>query len=139
MKKSRLESCLAPFLMAMGYVRDVQIRCGAKRKQVDFVNRRAKAVVEIDGPWHFLPVSGDEKLRKTQVRDRMLETEIDRRHWSLVRVSMENFVRSGHSIKIDLHELLSIIKGHERCPGTLSLGGLYASHTSVMGTVMILK
>lgn len=92
-KRSKMESWLAPHLLEKGFVRNVRLRCGAERivKQVDFVCREQKIVIEIDGPWHFLPIRSTQQLLIVQKRDRMLHQEMMTRNWRLIRLSMECF------------------------------------------------
>lgn len=123
-KLSKLEMGLEPHLTKIGFIRNTQLRCQTKKKQVDFVNRQKKMVIEIDGPWHFLPIRSEENLLQVQARDRMLNQEIMRRSWRLIRLSMQGFKgKSGELISPSLSELLRVIDDGSwegiRCYGSL--------------------
>ncbi len=138
-KLSKLENWLEPHLDQWGFTRNVQLRCGKKRKQADFVNREKKIVIEVDGPWHFFPIRSQEHLENVQQRDRMLDEEILRRSWRLIRLSMQNFKgKSGELFSIRLEELFAMISD-ETWVGIRCLGSLYEQLSLDADKVMILK
>lgn len=123
-KLSKLEMWLEPHLNKQGFTRNTQLRCQTERKQIDFINRQKKMVIEVDGPWHFLPIHSEENLQRVQKRDRMLNREIMRRSWRLIRISMQGFKgNSGELISPSLPQLLQIIDDGSwegiRCYGSL--------------------
>jgi very-short-patch-repair endonuclease len=141
-KKSKMENWLEPILEKIGFQRNMRFYCGQTRKQVDFQNKSLKVLVEVDGPWHFIPLNGDEVLQRTQMRDRILDAEIlHRRKWKLVRISMENFKNSG---EIDSEERLrlfeDVILGKMYAKYKIvCIGGLYESNMLENDQVMILR
>lgn len=125
-KRSKMEAWLEPHLSAIGFTRSGRLTCGNTRKQVDFINRRLHMVIEVDGPWHFLPIRSPDSLHEVQVRDRMLEREILKRSWKLIRLSMECFKTNGELISPNLEQLLGILMDG-KWNGILCFGSLYES------------
>jgi very-short-patch-repair endonuclease len=122
-----MEMWLEPHLVEKGFIRNVRLRCGAERifKQVDFVSREQKIVIEVDGPWHFLPIRSAENLATIQARDHLLHQEIMVRQWRLIRLSMEGFKsNTGALITPDLATLFSKIDDNT-WTGVLCFGSLY--------------
>ncbi|MDM8554870.1 hypothetical protein QUF75_09085, partial [Desulfococcaceae bacterium HSG7] len=138
-KLSKLENWLEPYLNQWGFTRNVQLRCGEKKKQVDFVCKGKKIVIEVDGPWHFFPIRSQKNLENVQQRDRMLDEEILRRAWRMIRLSMQNFKgKSGELFSIKLEELFAMIND-ETWVGIRCLGSLYEQLSLDTDKVMILK
>lgn len=123
-KRSKMEMWLEPHLEILGFSRNGRISCGQLRKQVDFVNARLRIAIEVDGPWHFLPIQSAENLQRVQQRDRLLDQEILNRSWRLIRLSMECFKTHGELIKPRLEELQAVIKTDDWV-GIRCFGGLY--------------
>jgi very-short-patch-repair endonuclease len=140
-KRSKMEMWLEPHLNEQGFIRNTRMSCGVDKiaKQVDFIHKPQKIVIEVDGPWHFLPIRSSVSLRTIQQRDRLLEQEIMTRGWRLIRLSMECF-RSGNGelVKPSLNELLNVI--HDKSwQGILCYGSLYEQVSWDGSKVMIWK
>ncbi len=123
-KKSTMENWLEPILKVLGFRRNGNIKCNGIQKQIDFTNDK-EIIIEIDGPWHFLPIHGETILLDTQRRDQLLNNEILKRKWILIRLSMDLFVsKSGRlrDIKV-LEEIANIIE--KRIPGIYKIGKMY--------------
>lgn len=123
-KLSKMEIWLEPHLAKLGFMRNTTLRCQKGSKQIDFVNRHKKMVIEVDGPWHFLPIRSIQHLQTVQARDQMLNHEVMRRSWRLIRLSMECFKsNSGELISPDLSQLITTIENGDwdgiRCYGSL--------------------
>lgn len=123
-KLSKMEMWLEPHLIPQGFIRNTQLRCQQERKQIDFIHRQQKLVIEVDGPWHFLPIKSEEYLQKVQARDQILNQEILRRSWRLIRLSMQCFKgNSGELISPNLQQLIKLINDGSwegiRCYGSL--------------------
>lgn len=125
-KRSNMEAWLEPHLKVVGFTRSARLTCGNTRKQVDFFNRGMRMVIEVDGPWHFLPIRSPDGLHKVQTRDRMLDREILKRSWRLIRLSMECFKSNGELISPSLEQLLGGI-ADGTWDGILCFGSLYES------------
>jgi very-short-patch-repair endonuclease len=138
-KLSKMEMWLEPHLTPLGFVRNIRLRCQQERKQVDFVNRQQKIAIEVDGPWHFLPINSEERLQQVQMRDRMLDREILHRSWRLIRLSMQCFKgNSGELIYPEPNQLIHVI--NDTCwEGIRCYGDLYAPLSWDGIKVMILK
>lgn len=124
-KRSKMESWLAPLLAEWGFVRNIRLRCGGLLKQVDFVHWEQEILIEVDGPWHFLPVRSPESLTKVQQRDRMLDAEVIRRGWRMIRFSMENFRSHTGELKSPSLEQLRILVEDRTWSGIRCFGSLY--------------
>lgn len=123
-KLSKMENWLALRLMPHGFIRNTRLDCGRILKQVDFINHTLKIAIEVDGPWHFLPVRSQKSLMTVQRRDRILDREILTRSWRLIRLSMERFKsNSGELISPSLDHLLAVAAAGDwtgiRCYGSL--------------------
>jgi very-short-patch-repair endonuclease len=119
-----MEAWLEPYMKSWGFERNKKMRCVSVQKQVDFINREKGIVIEVDGPWHFLPLHGEEVLKRVQKRDLLLEKEVLRRQsWTLIRLGMDNFKSSGELIGISLDNLSEMIKC--KSPGIYKVGKLY--------------
>jgi very-short-patch-repair endonuclease len=126
-KLSKMEMYLEPYLVEKGFTRSVRLSCGKLKtlKQVDFVHKKQKIVIEVDGPWHFLPIHSTEQLATVQARDHLLHQEIIRRNWRLIRLSMQGFKgNTGELITPDLTTLFSKIDD-KTWTGVLCFGSLY--------------
>ncbi|MGZ8217469.1 hypothetical protein [Methylomagnum sp.] len=138
-KRSKMEAWLASHLLAEGFTRNSRLSCGEVLKQVDFIHLEKEIVIEIDGPWHFLPVRSAKSLAEVQKRDRMLEREILTRSWRLIRLSMECFKsNSGELISPDLSQLLATVDAGN-WTGIRCYGSLYESLSWDGSKVTILK
>lgn len=138
-KRSKMEIWLEPHLVELGFIRNTKFRCGDQKKQVDFIHKPWKTIIEVDGPWHFLPVRSPQNLVDVQQRDRMLEKEILKRSWRLIRLSMECFRSySGELISPSLDQLFEKIKDTSWV-GILCYGNLYESLSWDGVKVTILK
>jgi very-short-patch-repair endonuclease len=140
-KDSRMEVWLIAQVKHMGFVRNTRIDCSGSKKQIDLIHRDSKTIIEVDGVWHFLPIHGTEVLEKTQKRDRMLDAEIIKRSWRLIRLSMENF--NSHTGELGkagftLFQLLKVIQDLE-WTGVRCYGSLYESLSWGSVKVTILK
>jgi very-short-patch-repair endonuclease len=126
-KLSKMEMYLEPYLVEKGFTRSVRMSCGDTKtlKQVDFVHKKQKIVIEVDGPWHFLPIHSVEQLATVQARDHLLNQEIMRRNWRLIRLSMQCFKsNTGVLITPNLETLFSKIDDNTWM-GVLCFGSLY--------------
>jgi very-short-patch-repair endonuclease len=138
---SKMENYLEPFLVEKGFTRSVRLSCGELKtlKQVDFVHKKHKIVIEVDGPWHFLPIHSEEQLAIVQARDHLLNQEIMRRNWRLIRLSMKCFKsNTGVLIAPTLETLFSKIDD-KTWTGVLCFGSLYEQRLWDSIKVTILK
>lgn len=126
-KRSKMENWLEPHLIEQGFLRNTRLSCGVEKvaKQIDFINKQQKIVIEIDGPWHFLPIRSNVSLQTVQQRDQMLNQEIMMRGWRLIRLSMECFrSANGELVKPSLITLYETINDRT-WQGILCFGSLY--------------
>jgi very-short-patch-repair endonuclease len=126
-KLSKMEMYLEPYLVEKGFTRSVRLSCGDTKtlKQVDFVHKKQKIVIEVDGSWHFLPIHSEGQLATVQARDHLLNQEIMRRNWRLIRLSMQCFKgNTGVLITPTLETLFSKIDD-KTWTGVLCFGNLY--------------
>ena len=140
-KLSKMEVYLEPYLVEKGFIRSVRLSCGEMKtlKQVDFVHKKQKIVIEVDGPWHFLPIRSQEQLAAVQARDHLLNQEIMKRNWRLIRLSMQGFKgNTGELITPDLATLFCKIDD-STWTGVLCFGSLYEPRFWDGIKVMILK
>ena len=138
-KLSKMEAWLEPHLAELGFMRNTQFRCQTVHKQIDFVHRQKKMVIEVDGPWHFLPIRSEQHLQTVQARDHLLNQEIMRRSWRLIRLSMECFKsNSGELISPGLSQLIATIDNGS-WDGILCYGSQYEQCSWDGLKVMILK
>ena len=94
-KRSKIEAEIGTLIYPLGFQRNVHIDCGDKvSKQVDFMNSEKRMLVEVDGPWHFLPVKGEIYLARVKARDQLLEDWVTKNQWCLIRISMDCFYRN---------------------------------------------
>lgn len=127
------------YLAAIGFLHNTRLRCQKERKQIDFVHRQKDIVIEIDGPWHFSPIQSESHLQKVQAHDRMLNQEIIRRSWRLIRLSMQCFKgKSGELIFPNLSQLIAVIEDGS-WEGIRCYGSLYEQRSWGGVKVMILK
>lgn len=59
--------------------------------QRDIISKTNKIVIEYDGPWHFIPITGEENLKKKQYKDQLLNRWCFENNVRLIRVSPFNF------------------------------------------------
>lgn len=126
-KHSKMEMWLEPHLIEQGFIRNTHLSCGVEKidKQIDFINESQKIVIEIDGPWHFLPIRSNVSLQTIQQRDRLLNQEIMTRGWRLIRLSMECF-RSANGELINPTLITFLEKINDLTwQGILCFGSLY--------------
>jgi len=62
-----------------------------KRARVDISHREKRILIEFDGPFHFLPIHGDDALKIRQARDRAVEKYAIENEHLLVRISYDTF------------------------------------------------
>ena len=138
-KRSKMETLLEPWLTELGFTRNVQLRAEGQRKQVDFVNRLTGTVIEVDGPWHFLPIRGSAYLGKVQQRDRMLDREILARSWRMIRISMQHFKSHTGEVDPTVWQQVQTLLQHQTESGIWCFGSLYESVSWDGVKVTILK
>jgi very-short-patch-repair endonuclease len=63
----------------------------SKKARVDISHREKKILVEFDGPFHFLPIHGEEALNTRQARDRAVEKYAVENGYLLIRISYDAF------------------------------------------------
>jgi len=119
---------------------DAQIRCGLKKKQVDFVSPDHKIWVEVDGFFHFHEASKTRKqLTKIQERDAMLRDEALRRgDVTLIRLSGQCFRSSDGRMHREWLEWLTATL-RSPVPGVWCAGALYESVQWASAGCTILK
>lgn len=138
-KLSKMEMWLEPHLIPLGFVRNTQLRCGEERKQIDFIHREKQIIIEVDGPWHFLPIQTEDYLKAVQARDQLLNQEIMNRSWRLIRLSMQCFKgSSGKLISPELNQLIATINDGS-WTGIRCYGSLYEQRSWAGIKVTILK
>lgn len=59
--------------------------------QRDIISKVNKIVIEYDGPWHFVSITGEENLKKKQHKDQLLNNWCRENDFKLIRVSPFNF------------------------------------------------
>ena len=94
----------------------------SKRKQVDFGDKKAKVYIEFDGIHHFRNVMSSEVLEKTQSSDASLDKLIEKRGWTLIRISYDQF--NGKKFLESCVKNLSLILDNPK-PGVFRIGEAY--------------
>lgn len=61
------------------------------RAKVDIANKPKRILVEFDGPFHFIPLRGDEVLKQSIERDLAVEKYALKHGYSLIRISHDMF------------------------------------------------
>lgn len=125
-KRSKAEAAIEPALATLGFQRNVRLSMQGFRKQIDFVNSTANWLIEIDGPFHFHPIHGQDYLHTVQTRDRMLETLAPKNGWNLLRLSIDLFNNRTGYPKFDLTILEKLMVAYQK-PVVLFCGRLYES------------
>lgn len=113
------------------FINSINISNKSGNKQVDIADKKKRIYVEYDGPLHFLPKFGQEKLDLVQKKDNELDNHILNHNWILIRISYDQFI-SKQNIKnckfkfSALKQLVKIIKQNN--PGVYRIGKLYGKH-----------
>ncbi len=64
----------------------------SQRKQIDIADKQKRIYIEYDGLLHFENIFGEEHLLKIKYRDYLLEKYISKHHWTLIRISDDQFI-----------------------------------------------
>lgn len=115
---SKLEKFLLSKLIGDGYRVDFHKEQALvnTKLQIDLFLPTISTAIEVDGPSHFLPVWGEDALKRNQNYDRKKEGLILGRGWNLIRIKQTNdFSKSRASIIFeDLKNVLEDIKKHKK-------------------------
>lgn len=85
---SKLELALHDGLIANDYIAGIHIQAliSNEKMHLDLYVKSLKTAIEIDGPSHFLPIHGREKLLKNQERDRTKTALLITSGYNLIRI-----------------------------------------------------
>lgn len=97
-------------------------------KQVDILDFKNKIVIEFDGPCHFKPIFGEEKLKECKIRDSALNSYINENSMTLIRVGYDQFISKSKKetsyFKQDcLDKIQQILK--DNVSGVYKIGEVY--------------
>lgn len=96
----------------------------SKRKQVDMGDKVCRVYLEFDGILHFKKKYKKQKLEEIQLKDRLLDEHIERRNWTLIRISYDQW--NGKEFKKEcLESLFDALKDPQ--PGVVKIGKAYES------------
>ena len=98
------------------------------KKQIDMADKKKRIYIEFDGPLHFIPRLGEEKLRQINLKDEALDQYMFKHKWILIRVSFDQFVYRNTLEKCYfkqdcLDQLIEIL--HACKPGIYKIGESY--------------
>lgn len=87
---SKIEIVLVDKLRNRGYniIHHKKYLFGDSEQEIDIMLPNEKIVIEIDGPSHFLPLYGEEKLRKRQDSDAKKSGQVLNAGWSIIRLGV---------------------------------------------------
>jgi len=99
-----------------------------RRKQVDIISKENKVIVEVDGPYHFKPIRGEQVLKNVVLKDKALNKYAFKEEFLLVRISTSQYDYRGEGEFSEkcldkLNELL-----YNRQPGIFFLGEEYGEN-----------
>ena len=89
---SRLERFIAEELKKRGYVIEDRTTNYTKGKEfeIDIALPKERIAIEVDGPTHFIPVYGEERLKEQQSRDARKDELINSTGYSMLRIRDNN-------------------------------------------------
>lgn len=101
---------------------DVSFNTISKRRQIDIMDPLLKVVVEFDGPVHFLPIFGAEKLENIRRSDLILNEALTKKGYTVIRVSHSEF-QKGKFKESCIAQILSALT--EKSTGLILIGEDY--------------
>jgi len=111
---SKLEKFLLNKLISDGYKVDFhkEQTLSNTKLQIDLFLPKIDTAIEVDGPSHFLPVWGEDALKKNKTYDQKKEGLILGKGWKLIRIKQKkDFSKTRSNIVYDnLISILEIIK-----------------------------
>lgn len=93
------------------------------RARVDIANKALKVLVEFDGPFHFKPILGEERLMLRKARDKGVERYAVENGYVLIRVSYDTF--NGKIFENRVLDCLRNVSNMKSC--VVKIGNLYSS------------
>jgi very-short-patch-repair endonuclease len=111
---SKLENFLLSKLIADGYKVDFhkEQTLSNTKLQIDLFLPKIDVAIEVDGPSHFLPVWGDDTLKKNITYDQKKQGLILGKGWKLIRIKQKkDFSNARAGLLYD--SLMSVIKSIE--------------------------
>lgn len=111
------------------FVKSKKFKNKSNKKQVDMADKKQRIYIEFDGPTHFKPIFGEEKLELTKNNDLQLETHVlGHKKWILIRVGHDQFIRKANKdnsyfLPECLEKVIKIL--NEKIPGLYKIGEVY--------------
>ena len=95
-------------------------------KQIDILDKENKIIIELDGPHHFEPIFGDDKLKAVQKKDKELDSFCLDKGYVLIRISHKQYDYRGTVNNFPEHILAKIRQIlQNKIPGIYCLGEEY--------------
>lgn len=118
---SKMERAVAKYLSDNGYESKLHVKgiITNTNLEVDIFMPELNCIIEIDGPSHFLPIWGEEKLQKTIVADNKKNGQLLQLGYNIVRVKILAFRLSKKTIRDTCHEVLEKIQSLSSKKGKL--------------------
>lgn len=87
---SKIERFLVEKLAERGYnvIHHKKYLFGDSEQEIDIMLPNEKIVIEIDGPSHFLPFYGEDKLKKRQDSDQKKSGQVLNAGWNMIRIGI---------------------------------------------------
>lgn len=87
---SKIEKILVEKLLSRGYniIHHKKYLFGDSEQEIDIMLPNEKIVIEVDGPSHFLPFYGEDKLKKRQESDKKKSGQVLNAGWSMIRLGV---------------------------------------------------
>jgi very-short-patch-repair endonuclease len=109
---SKLEKFIAERLMMAGFsIKLHQMIIPAENLEIDLYIQELKTIIEVDGPSHFLPIWGEEKLQKQVNADLRKSGALLSKGYVVIRVKslgQESLAKRQEILKSLLEEVLKI-------------------------------
>ena len=109
---SKLEKFIAERLMMAGFsIKLHQMIIPAENLEIDLYIQELKTIIEVDGPSHFLPIWGEEKLQKQVNADLRKSGALLSKRYVVIRVKslgQESLAKRQEILKSLLEEVLKI-------------------------------
>lgn len=108
---SKLEHLVVTGLQVEGYEAHLHGKCLISNEQmeVDIYLPNEKIAIEIDGPSHYYPMWGEERLQKTQKADKEKNGHLVMGGYSIVRLKHLTKTLSAHYKRTVLKQLIELI------------------------------
>lgn len=115
---SKLEHYLVTGLQAQGYGAHLHGTCliSNESMEVDIYLPDEKIAIEIDGPSHYIPMWGEERLEKTMKSDEQKNGLLLLSGYTVIRIKHMTKTLSAHYKRSVLNQLISLIENRANVP-----------------------